>query len=100
MCGRRLGKSIFDVAAALVGCGHVSGLFVRPGMAAGHNALRGPGPNRKHAFKDALTHAGSPDPGTTYLHYVIMSSPIPSTTLVVLHLLGLWLLQRNHSIAL
>ena len=32
------------------------------GEAAGHNAMRGSGPNRKHAFKDALTHAGSPDP--------------------------------------
>jgi hypothetical protein len=30
--------------------------------AAGHNALRGSGPNQKHAFKDALTHAGCPDP--------------------------------------
>jgi len=30
--------------------------------AAGHNALRGSGPNRKHPFKDALTHAGCPDP--------------------------------------
>src|SRR5262245_46899631 len=32
------------------------------GEAAGHNALRGSGPNQKHAFKDALTQAGSPDP--------------------------------------
>ena len=31
-------------------------------VAAGHNALRGSGPNRKHAFKEALTHTGSPDP--------------------------------------
>jgi hypothetical protein len=32
MCGRRLiGKNSFDVDAALVGCGHVSGLFVRRG---------------------------------------------------------------------
>jgi hypothetical protein len=32
MCGRRLiSKSFFNVAAALVGCGHVSGLFVRRG---------------------------------------------------------------------
>jgi hypothetical protein len=32
MCGRRLiGKSYFDIDAALVGCGHVSGLFVRRG---------------------------------------------------------------------
>src|SRR5438067_9175213 len=30
--------------------------------AAGHNALRGSGPNQKHAFKDALTHTGCPDP--------------------------------------
>src|SRR5215813_10543443 len=39
---------------------------VRPvlcgGEAAGHNALRGSGPNQKHAFKDALTQTGSPDP--------------------------------------
>src|SRR6516164_4187966 len=32
------------------------------GEAAGHNALRGSGPNQNHAFKDALTQAGSPDP--------------------------------------
>src|SRR5438045_6776636 len=32
------------------------------GGAAGHNAMRGSGPNRKHAFKDALTHAGCPNP--------------------------------------
>src|SRR5262249_43521680 len=32
---------------------------------AGHNALRGSGPNQKHAFKDALTQTGSPDPGST-----------------------------------
>ena len=28
-CGRRPGKSFFDVCAALVGCGHVSGLLMR-----------------------------------------------------------------------
>src|SRR5947208_2208558 len=32
------------------------------GEAAGHNAMRGSGPNRKHAFKDALTHAGCLNP--------------------------------------
>jgi hypothetical protein len=31
-------------------------------MAAGPNALRGSGPNREYAFKDALTQAGSPNP--------------------------------------
>ena len=28
-CGRRPGKSFFDAGAALVGCGHVSGLLMR-----------------------------------------------------------------------
>jgi hypothetical protein len=28
-CGQRHGKIFFDVAAALVGCGHVSGLLMR-----------------------------------------------------------------------
>jgi hypothetical protein len=28
-CGRRPGKSFFDGSAALVGCGHVSGLLMR-----------------------------------------------------------------------
>ena len=46
---------------------HWSGAVMCPAClcgreAAGHNALRGSGPNRKHAFKDALTHAGCPDP--------------------------------------
>jgi hypothetical protein len=42
---------------------HWSGaVSVRPicaaDVAADHNALRGSGPNRKHAFKDALIQAG------------------------------------------
>src|SRR6516225_1270947 len=46
---------------------HWSGAVMCPAClcgreAAGHNALRGSGPNRKHPFKDALTHAGCPDP--------------------------------------
>ena len=28
-CGRRPGKGFFDASAALVGCGHVSGLLMR-----------------------------------------------------------------------
>jgi hypothetical protein len=31
-------------------------------VAAGLNALRGSGPNRKHALKSAMTQTGSPDP--------------------------------------
>jgi hypothetical protein len=55
-------QELSDVSAAF---GRVRSC-VRPvcaaGVAAGHNALRGSGPNRKHAFKDAMTQAGSPDP--------------------------------------
>jgi hypothetical protein len=43
-------------------CSHVSGLLMRPRMAAGPNALRGSGPNPNLAFEDALILAGSPDP--------------------------------------
>src|SRR5262245_35170184 len=62
MCGRRrLGKNFLSCCSI----GRVRSC-VRPvlcgGEAAGHNALRGSGPNQKHAFKDALTQTGSPDP--------------------------------------
>ena len=47
-------------------------------MAAGPNALRGSSPNPNHAFEDALTRAGSPDPrNEPCLHYVVVPSPIP-----------------------
>src|SRR6516164_9445228 len=62
MCGRRLiDKSFLTLMQywSVRSC-------VRPvdaaRMAAGPNALRGSDPNRKHAFKDAMTQAGSPDP--------------------------------------
>ena len=54
-------QELFDVSAALVGCGHVSGLLMRR-VAAGPNALRGSGPNPSRAFDNAMTLAGSPDP--------------------------------------
>src|SRR5262245_38998054 len=61
---RRLGKNFLSCCSI----GRVRSC-VRPvlcgGEAAGHNALRGSGPNQKHAFKDALTQTGSPDPGST-----------------------------------
>src|SRR6202045_5316545 len=60
-CGRRPGKNFLTFCSI----GRVRSR-VRPvtaaGMAAGPNALRGSGPNRKHAFEYALTQAGSPDP--------------------------------------
>jgi hypothetical protein len=60
-CGRRLGKDFLT----LLQIGLVRSR-VRPvcaaRVAAGPNAVRGSGPNPSHAFKDALTLAGSPDP--------------------------------------
>jgi hypothetical protein len=60
-CGRRPGKNFLTFCSI----GRVRSR-VRPvtaaGMAAGPNALRGSGPNRKLALESALTQAGSPDP--------------------------------------
>jgi hypothetical protein len=78
---------------------HWSGAVMCPaclcgGEAAGHNALRGSGPNRKHAFKDALTHAGSPDPRIDLValrRHVLANSFKTSNTVIVAwpHLLEL-----------
>jgi len=48
MCGRRcLGKNFLMLLQ------HWSGaVMCAANVAAGHNAIRGSGPNRKHAFKD------------------------------------------------
>ena len=61
MCGRlRFGKSFLDVLQhwSVQPC-------VRPfdavHMTAGHNALRGSGPDQHLAFKNALAHVGCPD---------------------------------------
>jgi hypothetical protein len=56
----------------------VSGLFLRQGMAAGPNALRGSGPKQKRAlFKACVDPSGfSRSPEQPYLHYVVMPSPI------------------------
>src|SRR5664279_2317127 len=61
MCGRlRVGKSFFHVLQhwSVQPC-------VRPfnavHMTAGHNALRGSGPDQKLAFKNAMAHVGCPD---------------------------------------
>jgi hypothetical protein len=60
-CGRRRGKDFLTVLQ------HWSGAVTCPAfdaasVAAGPNALRGSGPNRKRALGGALTQAGSPDP--------------------------------------
>ena len=61
MCGRlRVGKSFFHVLQhwSVQPC-------VRPfnavHMTAGHNALRGSGPDQQLAFKNAMAHVGCPD---------------------------------------
>src|SRR6476661_10637169 len=79
MCGLRVGKDFLHVLQhwSVQPC-------VRPlgavHMTAGHNALRGSGPNQTDAFNNALTQVGCPDrridrlcntccpPSPTYLH--------------------------------
>jgi hypothetical protein len=60
MCGRHLiGKSFFDVSAALAGAvmcpAYLCGVH-----AVGHNAFRGSGPNRKPALEGAMNQTDSP----------------------------------------
>src|SRR5262249_50953415 len=89
-------QELSDAAAALVGCGHVSGLFVRRLKPLAIMRCAGSGPNRKHAFKDALTQTGSPDPRIDLcLHYLVMSSPIPSKLQTPSSLPGLTSLNRS-----
>jgi hypothetical protein len=47
--------------AALVGAAMCSACLRGTQMTAGHNALRGSGPDQQHAFEDALAHVGCPD---------------------------------------
>ena len=42
-------------------CSHVFGLLNAVQMTAGHNALRGSGPDQKLAFKNAMAQVGCPD---------------------------------------
>jgi hypothetical protein len=70
------------------------------GEAAGHNALRGSGPNQKHAFKDALTQTGCPDPR---IDLVCITSSVLANSFrchrrCLSHLLeSLWLTQPVYS---
>src|SRR5215471_6992902 len=75
-------QELSDIPAALVGCGHVSGLFVRQLKPLAIMLLRGSGPNRKHAFQRCDDPNGfSRSPERPCLHYVVMSSPIGVFTL-------------------
>src|SRR5438067_7522886 len=100
MCGRRrLGKNFLSCCSI----GRVRVMCpacLCGGEAAGHNAMRGSGPNRKHAFKDALTHAGSPDPR---IDLVCITSSVLANSFkrhrrCLSHLLeSLWLTQPVYS---
>src|ERR1035437_283579 len=78
MCGRlRVGKSFFHVLQhwSVQPC-------VRPfnavHMTAGHNALRGSGPDQQLAFKNAMAHVGCPDRRTDRLCITCCSPSQPS----------------------
>ena len=64
---------------------HFMGSVDAARVAAGPNALRGSGPNRSHAFEDALTLAGSPDPRNDR---VCITSLCPRQFPVTLHAAG------------
>ena len=64
-------QELSGAAAALVGCGHVSGLFVRPMWPL--VMMLCAGPSRKHAFKDDPS-GFSRSPDRPCLHYIVMSS--------------------------
>ena len=55
-------QELFDVAAALVGCGHVSGLFVRRVWPLALMLCADRVPIVSTHFKSAMTQTGSPDP--------------------------------------
>jgi len=71
-------QELSDVFAALVGCGHVSGLLVRQVWPLALMLCADRVPNKlAHFGSGALTQTGSPDsPERPYLHYVVMPSPI------------------------
>src|SRR6266480_7594741 len=51
-------QELSDISAALVGCGHVSGLLMRQVWPLALMLC----PNRSHALESALTQTGSPNP--------------------------------------
>ena len=71
-------QELSDVSAALVGCGHVSGLLVRQVWPLALMLCADRVPNKlAHFRRSALTQAGfSRSPERPYLHYVVMPSPI------------------------
>jgi len=77
-CGRRHGKNFLTFSAALVGCGHVSGLLVRQVWPLALMLCADRVPNKlAHFKKECVDPSGfSRSPERPYLHYVVMPSPI------------------------
>jgi hypothetical protein len=78
MCGRlRVGRQTLHLRRGSgqpcvrpIGAVHVT---------AGYNALRGSGPDQKHAFKDAVAHVGRPDRRIDR-RCITCCSPLPTVT--------------------
>ena len=78
MCGRlRVGKNFLHILQPWSVQPCVRPLSAAHG-AAGHNALRGPGPDQKHAFDDALAQVGCPDRRIDRLRITCCSPSQPS----------------------
>src|SRR5229473_4160147 len=71
-------QELSDVSAALVGCGHVSGLLVRQVWPLALMLCADRVPNKlAHFKKECVDPSGfSRSPERPYLHYVVMPSPI------------------------
>ena len=67
---------LFDVAAALVGCGHVSGLLMRQVWPLALMLCADQVPIESPHLKCADPNGLSRSPERPYLHYVVMPSPI------------------------
>src|SRR5262245_19549523 len=64
-------------AFAMVGCGHVFGLIAAATLAAGHDVIRGSGPNQKHALVSRVALGGfSRSNGSTVSHHVVFTPAI------------------------
>jgi len=63
--------------SAVVGCGHVFGLLLQPILAAGHDVIRGPGPNQCVALMNRVSLYGfSRSNGSTVSHHVVFTPAI------------------------
>jgi hypothetical protein len=50
--------------------------IVAAALAAGHDVIRGSGPNQKHALVSRVAHNGLPDQRSTFSHHVVFTPAI------------------------